>query len=214
MVRLGGLIGFVAFLALAAPAQADVGVTVANNAYSPSTVEIVEGDVVTWNFTGVDKNHTVTSDAPNDQPGSFDSDPASTGVAPPGGKFSKEFTSDGEFGYFCKVHSFMRGKVIVRNRVNSPNPPPADVTPPRFSNRRFSLRKRRFTFQLNEAAEITARLRGPTRRTRQFDGKVGRNTVMLPRRLKPGRYALTIVAVDEADNVRRFTRRFRVVKRG
>jgi plastocyanin len=213
------LITVVAFATLgcgwAAPAHADVGVTVANNAFSPASVTIMEGEVVNWTFAGPDTNHSVTSVATNEQRGSFDSnrnDPSPAHA--PGTKFSHEFEFVGDYAYFCKVHpDTMRGRVIVRDRVNNPNPPPADVSPPRFSSRRFSLRKRRFTFRLNEPAAITARLRGPTRRTRRFDGKVGRNTVKLPRRLKSGRYALTIVAIDGSDNVRRYTRRFRVPKR-
>jgi len=211
VMRLGGLIVLVAFGALAAPARADVGVTVSSNAFSPSQVTLLEGETVNWTFAA--GNHTVTSEAQNEQAASFDSDPNDTFRAPPGGKFSKEFIFLGSYDYFCKVHPEMRGRVVVNDRVNVSTPPPADVTPPKVSSRRFSLRKRRFTFRLNEPAAITARLRGPTRRTRRFDGKVGRNTVKLPRRLKAGRYALTIVAVDELDNVRRYTRRFRVTKR-
>ena len=202
-----------AFGALAAPAQADVQVTVANNAFSPATVEIFEGEVVTWNFSGPDKNHTVTSEAQNDQQGSFDSDPNGTGVAPAGGTFSKEFVLAGDYPYFCKVHSEMRGRVVVRDRVNNSTPPPVDVAPPKFSSRRLSLRKRRFTFRLNESAAVTVKLRGPTRRTRRFDGKVGRNVVKLPKRMKPGRYSLKLTAADASDNVRRYTRRFRVPKK-
>src|SRR5215204_2846570 len=91
------LITLFAFGALAAPAQADRSVTVANNAFTPATIEVVEGEVITWNWTGPDMNHSVTSEVMNDQRASFDSHPNNPfpAAAPPGGQFSHEFEFDG-----------------------------------------------------------------------------------------------------------------------
>jgi plastocyanin len=197
--------------AFAAPAQADVGVSVGNNAFSPQTVTITEGEVVTWTWTGPDTNHSVTSDATNDQRGSFDSDPGvDSPNHPVGFKFSHSFEFAGTYTYFDKANPSIRGTVVVRERVNDSTPPPPDLSPPSIRQRRLSLSKRRFTFRLNEPARVTARLRGPTRRTRIFNGRVGRNTVRLPRRMRRGRYSLRITAVDASNNVRRYTLRFRV----
>jgi plastocyanin len=201
-----------AFGALAAPAQADVAVTVANDAFSPSTVEVFEGEVVNWNFAH--RNHTVTSEAQNEQQGSFDSDPNNTFQAPASGTFSKEFIFVGEYKYFCKVHSFMTGRVVVRDRVNNSTPPPVDSVAPKFGTTRVSVRKRRVTFRLNEPASVTGRLRGRMRRNLTLDGKAGRNKLKLPKRMRPGRYRLTLRATDESGNESRaVTRRFRVPKK-
>ena len=209
-----GLITLFAFGALAAPAQADVQVTVANNAFSPSVVEVMEGESVNWTWAGPDRNHTVTSEDTNEVSASFDSDPNAPFDAPASGTFSKEFTFSGDYAYFCKVHSFMTGRVVVRDRINDSTPPPLDTTAPRFAKARVSVRKRRVTFRLSEPASVTARLRGRMRRTFKSDGKAGRNVIKLPRRMKPGRYRLTLRATDAARNESRTVkRRFRVPKR-
>jgi len=205
----------VAFGALTAPAQADVDVTVNNGVFTPKTITITEGEVVTWTWVGSDTAHSVTSRAQNDQRASFDSHPGidnPTGP-PPGGKFSHEFEFDGTYEYFDKRNPGNVGTIVVRNRVRT-TPPPPDESGPRFSATRVSVRKRRVTFKLNEPARVTAKLRGPMKRTLRLKGKAGRNTLKLPKKLKPGRYSLSISATDEADNTsRRVVKRFRVRKK-
>jgi len=76
--------------------------------FSPSEVTIGVGDSVTWhNDSSV--AHTVTSGSPEDGPdGLFDS-----GLFLSGDTFSHTFTEAGEYQYFCSIHPWMTGTVIV-----------------------------------------------------------------------------------------------------
>jgi plastocyanin len=101
---------------LATPAAAeDTSVKIANNTFSPGEVAIHVGEKVSWNWAGPDRNHSVTSDP--GQAESFESHPGVPTVAvtdgPSGETFSHTFTQTGTFGYFCRVHPNMRGKVDV-----------------------------------------------------------------------------------------------------
>lgn len=208
-----GLITLLGLAVLTAPAHAQDArqVSVGNFAFSPAEVEIFEGETVTWTFTGPDTDHSVSSQATSEERGSFDSDRGTSNPSHAvGERFSHTFELDGEFPYFCKVHPAMTGRVIVRNRLNNSVPPPADVSPPRIGTPRVSLRKRRATFRLNEPAAVSAKLRGRTRKGWRFQGRAGRNTLKLPKRLRPGRYALVIVATDAANNRAKHTRKFSV----
>jgi plastocyanin len=207
-----GLITIVAFAVLAAPARADVEVRVGGGAFTPASVTIVEGETVNWVWTGPDTNHSVTSEATNEKNGSFDSD---FGVDSPdhpvGHRFSKEFVFADEIDYFCKTHPGMRGRIVVRERTNDSTPPPPDTVAPRFAALRLSVRTRRVRFSLDEPASVIVRLRGPTRRTYTREARAGRSSIRLPRRLRPGRYRLTLRAEDAAGNESRtVVRRFRV----
>src|SRR5213080_27318 len=117
-------------IALGASATPALGadVKIQNFSFMPSSITIGQGDSVTWTWAGPDTNHSVTSN-PN-QVDSWDSDPGRTPSSldhPPGSTFSHTFNTPGTFTYFCKVHSFMTGKVIV----NGPGGP--DTTPPALS---------------------------------------------------------------------------------
>src|SRR5436189_5692380 len=121
------LAALVALCASAAPAQA-ANVKIQNFSFMPPSVTIGQGGSVTWTWAGPDTNHSVTSDP--HQADSWDSDPGRTPTAadhPPTDTFSHTFNTPGTFTYFCKVHSFMTGKVIV----NGPGGP--DTTPPALS---------------------------------------------------------------------------------
>jgi plastocyanin len=199
-MRLGGLITAAAFVALASPAYgATSQVTVANNAFAPVDLTITEGDIVTWTWTGPDTNHSTTTSAEGQT--TWDSDP---GNAFPnhevGHKFSKEFPHEGSFSYFCKTHADMKGRITVVNKVNNPNPPPTDTAAPEFGTPTVQVKRRRVRFRLDETAQVEAKLRGPTRRTFKLSGKAGTNVLKLPKRLKPGRYALVLRATDGAGN--------------
>ncbi len=76
--------------------------------YSPSEFTTLAGSEVTWlNDSGV--IHTVTSGTPGDGPdGKFDSSIIMTGDS-----FSHTFTEAGNFQYFCSIHPWMTGTVIV-----------------------------------------------------------------------------------------------------
>ena len=184
---------------LVAPARAaETNITVANNAFSPADVTINQGDVVNWNWTGPDGNHSATTGT--DQSETWDSDPNNPFPNhPPGFRFSWNFQKVGEFGYFCKVHpSTMRGKVTVVP-LGQPVPPPTDTVAPKLGTPRTSVARRRVTFKLDEVATVVGRLRGKTRKRIELDGTTGTNVMKLPR-MKPGRYGLALKATDAAGN--------------
>ncbi|MCA9812331.1 MAG: hypothetical protein KC483_05660 [Nitrosarchaeum sp.] len=75
--------------------------------YLPHQVEISPGESVFWD--NIDSAaHTVTSGTPGLPDGVFDS-----GMIMSGGYFEFIFTNPGEYPYYCMVHPWMTGKVIV-----------------------------------------------------------------------------------------------------
>ena len=208
----GAFITLLALAIVAAPAQAATrDVTVQNNTFTPADITVTQGDAVTWTFAGPDTNHSVTSDTTGE--GSFDSD---AGISSPnhavGDKFSKEMSFPGEFTYYCKVHA-MKGRVVVQPKTNNPNPPPLDTVGPKFGTPVISSNRRKATVSLDEPAEISVKLRGPTRKVFDQAGRAGTNIIRLPK-MKPGRYALVLRAEDRTGNRSvAITKKFRVAKR-
>ena len=188
------------FVALTGPARAaTVDVTVTDSGFSPAEVTVTQGDTVTWTFAGPRTDHTVTSDTIRD--GSFDSDQNTRSPNHPAGeKFSFDMNYVGEFTYRCRVHPNETGKITVLPRGNNPNPPAQDVDAPAFGAPVVAVAKRRVRFSLDEGATVTAKLIGPTRKTVSLTGRSGVNVLKLPRRLKPGRYALVLQASDPSGN--------------
>jgi hypothetical protein len=70
--------------------------------FSPASVSVHVGDLVTWHNSGKEP-HTATADN-----GSFD-----TGTVPAGGSASHMFTQPGTFTYVCTIHPNMHGTVRV-----------------------------------------------------------------------------------------------------
>lgn len=222
------LIALLALATLAAPAPAATrDVSVSSFVFAPATVEIAPGDTVKWTFAGPGTNHSTTSDG--GQAESWDSDPMNPSPNHTiGDTFSKTFNATGSFLYGCKVHASMRGtvKVVAPGQAPPPGseqpptgqPPPggqppsgappgsqptADTTAPAFRGKpAVSVKRRRVTFDLDEAATVEGALRGPkrSRRTLKLDGQAGTNALKLPKRLLSGRYSLKITATDKAGN--------------
>jgi plastocyanin len=197
-MRRAALIGAAVLAVYAAPARAaTTEVTVSNFAFAPASVSITPGDTVTWKFAGPDLNHSTTSDP--GQAESWDSDPGnSSPVHVVGDTFSHQFAQAGTFTYVCKVHSFMRARVVV-GAPGQPAPG-GDTTAPRLTTLRASAKRRRVTFKLDEAATVAVKLRGPMRRDSTLAAKRGTNVVKLPAKMKAGRYKLTLTATDAAGN--------------
>ena len=78
-----------------------------NECFEPDTVTAVVGNTVTWTNTDT-AAHTVTSGKDVTSDGIFDSS-----LLPAGKTFSFKFESAGEYPYYCAVHPWMTGKVIV-----------------------------------------------------------------------------------------------------
>jgi plastocyanin len=77
-------------------------VVIENYAYSPATLTVAAGTMVTW--TNKDSvGHTVTTRTPLFDSGLFGKDKS----------YSYTFTQKGSYEYYCIPHPYMAGKVIV-----------------------------------------------------------------------------------------------------
>ncbi len=86
----------------------DISCAESGSCFLPGEVTIGVGESVTWhNDSGV--IHTVTSGNPEDGPdGVFDSS-----IIMSGDTFTHTFTETGQYEYFCSIHPWMTGTVIV-----------------------------------------------------------------------------------------------------
>ena len=85
------------------PSAEVVVVKIEGLVYEPSQVKVSPGSTVRW--VNEDRaEHTVTSEG----------GPLRSRVFGEGGSFEYTFERSGEFGYFCEVHPFMKGIVVVR----------------------------------------------------------------------------------------------------
>ena len=75
--------------------------------YLPTELSISKHDSVTW-INGDRGFHTVTTGYYDTPDGIFDS-----GHVSPSEKFSYTFDQSGEFHYYCRLHPWMEGKIIV-----------------------------------------------------------------------------------------------------
>jgi len=85
-----------------AHSASDPNVTISDYKYTPPTITIHVGDKVTWNHDGP-SSHTATANG-----GSFN-----TGVLSKGASASHTFTHTGTFSYYCQIHPFMHGTIVV-----------------------------------------------------------------------------------------------------
>ena len=91
-----------------APGSSTPGCETTDSCFIPSTVVIALGGTVTWENTD-NAAHTATGGTPADGPsGAFDSS-----LVMAGGSFSQTFDSAGTYPYFCMVHPWMQGTVVV-----------------------------------------------------------------------------------------------------
>jgi plastocyanin len=196
-----------ASLVLAAPAGSHPGhgpptVTIANLAYAPTSLTIYTGDAVLWVWSGPDTNHSVTGD-------DFDSDPGKAPSQidhPVNDGFAHSFTKAGTYDFHCKVHSFMTGTVKV---LPSPTPTdPSATAAPAVTKLTASMRGRRtlLSFTLSSPADLRATVRrasgGRTLKEVDFGAPPGATKRRVSfGRLRPGRYRVTLVAVDRASGL-------------
>jgi plastocyanin len=78
-----------------------------DSCYVPSIISVKEDQTVTWSNEDV-AFHSVTSGIYGEPTTLFDS-----GHLDPEQKFSYTFDEKGAFDYFCTLHPWMKGKVIV-----------------------------------------------------------------------------------------------------
>jgi plastocyanin len=92
-----------ALLTLPAALPASPSVEIKDDAYIPSTLTIAAGQTVT--FTNDDDDaHTVTAVG-----GSFDSKGLDTDAV-----WRHTFSKPGTYAYFCELHPFMKGTIVVK----------------------------------------------------------------------------------------------------
>jgi plastocyanin len=182
-------------LAGAGPAgAADVDVGVVDFSFQPGEQAIAVGDTVVWRFQA--PGHTTTSN--RGQAERWDS-----GTKGQGQTFSHTFNRPGRFQYVCMPHaSFMNGTIQVGSDS-------VTDTIDAFRTRR-SGSSVRISFELNEAATVTHRLRGPERRTvRRGRLAAGRHSFRV-RNLESGRYRGTLTLTDDFDKTVRPRSSFRI----
>ncbi|MBI5377886.1 MAG: cupredoxin domain-containing protein, partial [Thaumarchaeota archaeon] len=127
-IAIGSLFVLVAMVAIAPSAFADhmtaeisipagsstAGCEKTNECFIPNEVTVDVGSEVTWSNDD-SAAHTVTSgDIEGGPDGKFNSD-----LFLAGKKFSHKFDEAGEFPYFCQVHPWMKGTVIVQAHADS-----------------------------------------------------------------------------------------------
>lgn len=84
--------------------------------YSPYSITITQGDTVEWKNTDT-AAHTVTSGSLDSGPdGLFDSS-----LFMSGNSFSFTFDTEGTVQYFCMVHPWMTGEVVVEKKFSEVN---------------------------------------------------------------------------------------------
>lgn len=97
----------------------------AENCFDPSKTSVPAGTTVIWKNTD-EVSHTVTSGSPNDnETGTvFDSS-----LLAPQKTFAFTFKDAGTFHYFCQVHPWMTGEVIVGPASGSAAPEFGEAVP-------------------------------------------------------------------------------------
>ena len=96
----------------------DMGCETTDECYIPFGVKIDVGDEVVWTNQDV-AFHTVTSGNSADGPdGLFDS-----GMFKIDEQFSHKFEQSGNYDYFCTLHPWMQGEIVVQVQVPDDEPP-------------------------------------------------------------------------------------------
>jgi plastocyanin len=198
----------------ATAAAATTDVTIGNNFFQPSSIDIAAGDTAHWTWAFGSVSHSVTSN-------SYSQETYDSGVRNGPSDFSRQFNNAGCFRYHCSVHSSMQGTIRVGGAsCEQPAPvPPAgapDTTPPVLNSLRVRPRTLRVSFALSEAANVRgslvllrrARLAAKLVRRLRVVGRQGRNAFRLSRRgVEPGDYRISLRAKDAAGNVSSTARR-------
>ncbi len=116
--------------------EADVSVTFESGranpgpyAYEPDRIEVGVGGTVTWenhdDLTDTSDDNAVDHPTNCSQGESRGSCPWSSNPLPPGETFSVTFPEPGTFAYFCAIHPYMEGTIVVGDG----NPPPPEPDP-------------------------------------------------------------------------------------
>jgi plastocyanin len=110
-ILLLGTIGTAALLSAAVPwapsagagAPTSAAIEIDNFHYTPPTLVVAPGTTVTW------KNDDDSPHSVRERDGKFKSAALDTDDT-----FSQTFATPGEYDYFCSIHPYMTGKIVVR----------------------------------------------------------------------------------------------------
>ncbi|MFT3866191.1 MAG: hypothetical protein QM729_18155 [Solirubrobacterales bacterium] len=224
LARWAGLLACLAVLAVPGAALANVRVAISNYEWSIKEVHINLDEKVAWEWIGPDLMHSVTGVSPNAV--QWDSNPGEdVPMHEAGDEYVIQFTEPGEYLFQCKMHPFVRGKVIVSDVPGDPEssfgPKPAlriSLTPPTLGEVKLHKTELRGTGGVAMKASISEkgildaeyyRLDSKGRRVyngyHEWRSYVGINHVRLAKRWKhfkarPGRYVAVLRATDEDNN--------------
>ncbi|MEX0656070.1 MAG: plastocyanin/azurin family copper-binding protein [Nitrosopumilaceae archaeon] len=122
-----------------------------NNCYSPAVSSVKVGSTITW--TNMDNVvHTVTSGNLNTDPDSIGNLFDSSLISSKRG-FSHTFTRAGTFDYFCMVHPWMTGQVIVGSGgIFTPTPSPSGSS--------LSVMTNRESYRAGNSVDVSVKLSG------------------------------------------------------
>jgi predicted secreted protein with PEFG-CTERM motif len=98
----------------------------AKNCFSPSVLTVAPGTTVTWSNTG-DASHTVCGGVPT-QSGDCVGD-LTGDIIKQGKTLQVTFANAGTYDYFCSVHPWMIGQVIVAAGATTTTPNATTTTP-------------------------------------------------------------------------------------
>ena len=108
-IRLLGAAGAIALFAVGVAGGAEVKlaaspatIVIDNHAYAPATLTVAAGTTVTWKNDD-DTAHNVRATDKAFASGALDTDET----------YSHSFTMPGEYEYFCTLHPYMVGKIVV-----------------------------------------------------------------------------------------------------
>ena len=222
-----------ALFALTVPALAGAAnrrISISNYRWSEPEVHVDTGEHVSWYWVGPDVMHSVTGNSPNSL--QWDSDPQTNQPHHDlGDSYQVTFDQPGTYSFRCKLHSTVKGEVVVSSDpgdpVTEPDPvppfQPLDGKPPKLTG--VSVRKPAFSrkgtilrFTVNEASKLDAdfyrvdkkgkrRFRGYSK----WKGHIGYNDTVFAARsehfkARPGSYVALIRATDGSNNSSRAQR--------
>jgi plastocyanin len=206
-----------------APAS-NTRVSISNYAWAPPQVHIDLDEKVTWDWLGPDLAHSVTGSSANAR--QWDSDPGTDAPSHrPGFSYTIQFTQPGTYSFVCKLHSFVRGEVVVSSNPGDPSSNPGPQAPLRIDVKKPTLSKvtlkdSRFAGSKGTGMSASVSERGTleaeyyrvgTGGKRAYSGyaewrvSAGVNRLQLGARWKrfkaaPGRYEAVLRATDRAAN--------------
>ncbi len=101
-------------------------------------MDINLGEKVTWDWIGPDLAHSVTGISSNAL--QWDSDPQTDAPSHrPGDSFTLQFEAPGTYVFQCKLHSVVRGEVVVSDKPGDPNSDPGPQAPLKLDVRKPTM---------------------------------------------------------------------------